>query len=316
MRSPKAMNIQDCISEKPADIKDKLNEVIMRLEQLSRYYHADVKEVNELVIDLDPNLAVISDSDGKLAVSPNVSSIEVSYLDGVTSSIQDQINAIVPGITKVSEDTSPELGGNLNVSSFAIDGYTSGRAVITNTSGALAVSDITSTELGYLDGSESNIQDQIDAINSSNICPHYTVQGIACTELSGTPVPADWDEAVHSEFLHPSFGSLNFASNDLGYIKSAEQAYKFTMTINSLTAQQLTFNVFWLNCNVYFYVGDTLEDSTTTAVTAGTGPVLFHADLATGDNVLNILICDQDTEGYGTIMLNDFIGTNGITFVS
>lgn len=41
---------------------------------------------------------------------------------------------------------------------------TASRALVSNASGKVAVSDITSTELGYLDGVTSNIQDQIDAL--------------------------------------------------------------------------------------------------------------------------------------------------------
>ena len=37
------------------------------------------------------------------------------------------------------------------------------RAVISNSDGNIAVSDVTSTELGYLDGVTSNVQTQLDA---------------------------------------------------------------------------------------------------------------------------------------------------------
>lgn len=43
---------------------------------------------------------------------------------------------------------------------------TASRALISNASGKVAVSDITSTELGYLDGVTSNIQDQIDNLEA------------------------------------------------------------------------------------------------------------------------------------------------------
>lgn len=43
---------------------------------------------------------------------------------------------------------------------------TASRALVSNASGKVAVSDITSTELGYLDGVTSNIQDQIDNLEA------------------------------------------------------------------------------------------------------------------------------------------------------
>ena len=48
------------------------------------------------------------------------------------------------------------------VSTIEIDNLTASRALVSNSSGKVAVSAITSTELGYLDGLESNVQDQID----------------------------------------------------------------------------------------------------------------------------------------------------------
>lgn len=42
------------------------------------------------------------------------------------------------------------------------DDLTQNRAVISNADGKIAVSDVTSTELGYLDGVTSNVQDQLD----------------------------------------------------------------------------------------------------------------------------------------------------------
>ena len=45
---------------------------------------------------------------------------------------------------------------------------TASRAVISNSSGKIAVSDVTSTELGYLDGVSSAIQTQLDAKQATN----------------------------------------------------------------------------------------------------------------------------------------------------
>ena len=48
-------------------------------------------------------------------------------------------------------------------SSILVTNLTASRALISNSSGKVAVSNVTSTELGYLDGVTSNIQDQLDA---------------------------------------------------------------------------------------------------------------------------------------------------------
>lgn len=74
---------------------------------------------------------------------------ELNYVDGVTSNIQTQLNGkqatITGGATTIT-------GSNLTAS----------RALVSNSSGKVAVSAVTSTELGYLDGVTSAVQTQID----------------------------------------------------------------------------------------------------------------------------------------------------------
>ena len=205
--------------------------------------------------DLTQNRAVISNADGKIAVS-DVTSTELGYLDGVTSSIQTQLNnkvekqstsitaatktkitynsdglvtagadlaasdipdlsatyitsaqkgaangvatldantlvpaaqlpaattttkgAVIVDSTISSSSTNPVQNSAINTaldgkqatitggaSTITTSNLTASRALISNASGKVAVSDITSTELGYLDGVTSNIQDQIDAL--------------------------------------------------------------------------------------------------------------------------------------------------------
>ena len=74
---------------------------------------------------------------------------ELNYVDGVTSNIQTQLDAKQATIS----------GGASTITSSNL---TASRALISNSSGKVAVSDVTSTELGYLDGVTSNIQTQLD----------------------------------------------------------------------------------------------------------------------------------------------------------
>jgi len=82
-----------------------------------------------------------------------VTSTEFDYLDGVTSNIQSQLDAKQATIT----------GGATTITSSDL---TASRALVSNGSGKVAVSAVTSTEIGYLDGVTSNIQSQLDAKNS------------------------------------------------------------------------------------------------------------------------------------------------------
>ena len=99
--------------------------------------------------DLTVSRALISNASGKVDVS-DVTSTELGYLDGVTSAIQTQLDSKHATITGAATTIDTE---DLTVS----------RALISNASGKVAVSDVTSTELGYLDGVTSAIQTQIDS---------------------------------------------------------------------------------------------------------------------------------------------------------
>jgi len=109
--------------------------------------------------DLTASRAVISNASGKVAVSA-VTDTELGYLDGVTSAIQTQIDskqAIITGAATTIDDAD----------------LTASRAVISNASGKVAVSAVTDTELGYLDGVTSDIQTQLNA-KSPTASPTFT----------------------------------------------------------------------------------------------------------------------------------------------
>lgn len=88
---------------------------------------------------LTASRALVSDGSGNVAVS-SVTSTELGYLGGVTSAVQTQLDS---KISSLVEDTTPQLGGNLDVNGFNVAG-------------------ITPTELGYLSGISSGVQAQLD----------------------------------------------------------------------------------------------------------------------------------------------------------
>ena len=80
---------------------------------------------------------------------------ELNYVDGVTSNIQTQLDSKQATITGAATTiTSSDL--------------TASRAVVSNGSGKVEVSAVTSTELGYLDGVTSAVQTQLDSKLSSS----------------------------------------------------------------------------------------------------------------------------------------------------
>lgn len=102
---------------------------------------------------LTPDKVLISDSEGELGVSP-VSSTELGRLAGVTSLIQDQLNAKQALITGA-------------ISSFLANNATSSRVIVSDSGGKLVVSLVTSVELGYLSGVTSALQAQLNGKQAS-----------------------------------------------------------------------------------------------------------------------------------------------------
>lgn len=98
---------------------------------------------------------------------------ELNYVDGVTSNIQTQLNGKQATITGAATSiTSANLTAN--------------RALVSNGSGKVAVSAVTSTELGYLDGVTSAVQSQLDAKIPLAGVSDYTITGNLLFADSGT----------------------------------------------------------------------------------------------------------------------------------
>jgi hypothetical protein len=97
---------------------------------------------------LTASRALVSDGSGVITAS-SVTTTEVGYLSGVSSSIQTQFSGKQNTIT----------GG---ASTITTSNLTANRALIANASGKVAVSSVTDTEIGYVSGVTSALQTQID----------------------------------------------------------------------------------------------------------------------------------------------------------
>ena len=88
---------------------------------------------------------------------------EYTVLTGVKA--QRDAKGHVTGLTYTAQkvkDTNTTYTFNGAVSTIKDNNLTASRALISNSSGKVAVSDVTSTELSYLDGVTSNIQTQLN----------------------------------------------------------------------------------------------------------------------------------------------------------
>lgn len=102
-------------------------------------------------IGITATAAEINKLDGLTATTT-----ELNYIDGVTSAIQGQLDSKQAVIT----------GG---ATTILTSNLTNNRALVSDSDGKVAVSAITSTELGYLDGITSNIQTQLNGKIANNV---------------------------------------------------------------------------------------------------------------------------------------------------
>ena len=160
---------------------------------------------------LTANRAVISNGSQKIAVS-DVTDTELGYLDGVTSAVQTQIDSKQATLT----------GGATTIASSDL---TASRALQSNSSGKVEVSDVTTTELGYLDGVSSAIQTQIDAKQTSDA---------QLTDIAGlTPTDSNFIVGDGSNFVTEA-GSTARTSLGLGTI-STQASSNVAITGGSVT---------------------------------------------------------------------------------
>ena len=94
-------------------------------------------------------------------VSTNEDNIAMaeSDIDGLQTSVgtlQTNVNSVQTALTSKQDKV---VGG---ASTITEDNLTANRALVSNSSGKVAVSSVTSTELGYLDGVTSNVQTQLN----------------------------------------------------------------------------------------------------------------------------------------------------------
>lgn len=143
------LNIMDGVTATTAEL-NKLDGVTATTAELNILdgVTATTAELNKLD-GVTATTAELNKVDGLTATTA-----ELNYTDGVTSNIQTQLNGKQATISGAATTIDTE---NLTAS----------RALISNGSGKVAVSAVTSTELSYLDGVTSNIQTQINNAGAS-----------------------------------------------------------------------------------------------------------------------------------------------------
>lgn len=126
-----------------------------------------------------------------------------------------EYGATPSGLQNVVEDTSPELGGDLDVLTHTLTGYTASRALAVDASGDLVVSLVTDEELGYLDGVTSDIQTQINGKSSTVGTVTSVTAGNGMTQSGTASINPTLNVVSHAGSAG-SIGTLDISADALG----------------------------------------------------------------------------------------------------
>jgi hypothetical protein len=219
----------------------------------------DVQTVNGVSPDVNGEVTLsASDLDGITATTT-----ELNYVDGVTSSIQTQLN---------------DKQGTIVGAASTITGsdLTASRALVSNSSGKVAVSAVTSTEIGYLDGVTSAIQTQLD--DKATVSQLNLKAPLASPALTGTPTAPTTATSDDSTKIATTAYVKNVVSDLIGGAPAAldtlnelAQALaddaEFSATITTALAGKLGINGTAVNSDkidgYHIVVGSTGSDANT-----------------------------------------------------
>lgn len=155
---------------------------------------------------LDAVSSRVSTNEDNIAMAES----DIEGLQTAVGTLQTNVNNVQTALAS-KQDTV--VGG---ASTITEDNLTASRALVSNSSGKVAVSTVTSTELGYLDGVTSNVQTQL---NSKQ--PTITVNGIIKGDGAGNLSAQD---TVAAELVDlPTVPTkVSELTNDANYITAAQ----------------------------------------------------------------------------------------------
>lgn len=196
----------------------------------------DIDAVASRVATNEDNIAML-DSDMETAQS-DITTLKTNVAE-VTNALTSKQDKIVGGASTITEDN-----------------LTANRVLVSNGSGKVSVSEVTSTELGYLDGVTSNVQTQLDSKLSE--APVTSVNGQTGAVTIDIPDPKSYYNKKYSGNLATSgwvqqSGSLYYKQITIADMTSSQYPIVMPVWTNNRTNEQLAWNS--LNAEVESFDG-------------------------------------------------------------
>lgn len=196
----------------------------------------DIDAVASRVATNEDNIAML-DSDMETAQS-DITTLKTNVAE-VTNALTSKQDKIVGGASTITEDN-----------------LTANRVLVSNGSGKVAVSEVTSAELGYLDGVTSNVQTQLDSKLSE--APVTSVNGQTGAVTIDIPDPKSYYNKKYSGNLATSgwvqqSGSLYYKQITIADMTSSQYPIVMPVWTNNRTNEQLAWNS--LNAEVESFDG-------------------------------------------------------------
>jgi hypothetical protein len=206
-----------------------------------------------------------------------VSNTEFSYLDGVTSAIQTQLNAKQATITGAA-------------TTIVSSDLTASRAAISNSSGKIAVSTVTDTELGYVSGVTSAIQTQLGTkLTASNNLSDVSSTSTARTNLGlaiGTNVQAyDAELAAIAGLTSAADKGIQFTGSGTAAVFDLTTAGKALIDDADASTQRTTLGLGTIstqNANNVAVTGGTITGLTSPSAGSDAATKTYVDNLITG----------------------------------
>lgn len=155
---------------------------------ISNIENADIKAAAAIALNklaaTTASRALASDASGFVTASATTST-ELGYVSGVTSAIQTQIDGKISASSSdtltnksIDADTNTitnienaDIKAGASIALNKLAATTVSRALVSDGSGFVSASSVTSTELGYVSGVTSAIQTQINSLSAATVLP-------------------------------------------------------------------------------------------------------------------------------------------------